>query len=634
MVKKGYKQTEIGVIPEHWKVSSLAAAFQRLEAGVSVNSDDSLSSEYYILKTSAVHDGVVDTAETKPVIPRDYPRLKCHLVKGSIIISRMNTPALVGECGFAKDAKAGTYLPDRLWQIQNLNKSSFDFVWLNYLLNTKQYRDAVRATATGTSNSMKNISKERLLDIKIPHPTISEQEDIAVVLVEVDELINLVEKQIDKKKAIKQGAMQELLTGKRRLPGFEGSWKTKKLGEYCTLVTKQTGFDYSAFIKPALITQKMPNTLPMIQTINFRGRKFAFDTDYYIPKAVALQFPNIVLNEKCVLFSIVGASVGNVGLYPGGTTAFCGGAIGITRFHNEQDAEWVYNYMISPDGQAQIQYVTKGGAQATVTIADIRNFKIPTPEKNERDAISSVLENMDHEIEVLEEKLAKYRQVKQGMMQQLLTGKIRLTKDIEDSMQAEQVISEKAMPLRPVHNHQFDDAVAIAAIVDAFYSDKYPLGRVKVQKLLYLLHRHQGVSVSDFKKKAAGPYADTVRYKGGEPIAKKNKYIVSESGKQGTRYSKGENMGQALDYVERWGMQADMQWLKENFLYTSRDDLELFATVDMAMCDLNEADIPVSVEAIKNLIASDKEWKAKLAKAFFSDRDIARAIRKCTELFS
>lgn len=426
MVKPGYKQTEIGVIPEDWETSSLSAAFQKLEAGVSVNSDNALSSEYHILKTSAVHDGVVDTAETKPVIPQDYLRLKCPLVKGSIIISRMNTPALVGECGFTKDAKAGTYLPDRLWQIQNFNKSSFDFVWLNYLLNTKQYRDAVRATATGTSNSMKNISKERMLDIEIPRPPINEQENIAAALSEVDELINLVEKQIDKKKAIKQGAMQELLTGKRRLPGFSGEWETKKLEDYCSLITKQTGFDYSAYIKPALITRKMPNTFPMIQTINFRGRKFTFETDYYIPQSVAMQFPNIVLNKKCVLFSIVGASVGNVGLYPGSITAFCGGAIGITRFRNEQDAEWVFNYMSSPDGQSQIQYVTKGGAQATVTIADIRNFKIPTPEKDERDAISGILENMDHEIEVLEQKLEKYREVKQGMMQQLLTGKIRL----------------------------------------------------------------------------------------------------------------------------------------------------------------------------------------------------------------
>ena len=259
-------------------------------------------------------------------------------------------------------------------------------------------------------------------------------------------------------------------------------------------------------------------------------------------------------------------------------------------------------------------------------------FLLP-PTIAEQKAIAEVLSVMDADIAALENKLTKYRQIKQGMMQQLLTGRIRLKNDVEDSVQAEQANAAKKIPARTAHNHQFDDAVSIAAIVDAFYSDKYPLGRVKVQKLLYLLHRHQAVSVSDFKKKAAGPYADTVRYKGGEPIAKKNKYIVSENGKQGTRYSRGENMAQALNYVERWGMQSDLQWLKENFLHTGRNDLELFATVDMAICDLNEAGVPISVASIKDLIASSKEWKAKLSKTYFSDRDIARAIKKCVELF-
>lgn len=256
------------------------------------------------------------------------------------------------------------------------------------------------------------------------------------------------------------------------------------------------------------------------------------------------------------------------------------------------------------------------------------------PKYEEQQAISYILADMDDEITELEQKLAKYRQVKQGMMQQLLTGKIRLKNDVEDLRQAEQANAVKTLPARTAHNRQFDDAVSIAAIVDTFYSDKYPLGRVKVQKLLYLLHRHQAASVSDFKKKAAGPYADTVRYKGGEPIAKKNKYIVSESSKQGTRYFRGENMAQALNYVERWGMQSDLQWLKENFLHTGRNDLELFATVDMAMSDLAKVGISVSVESIKDLIASSKEWKAKLSKTYFSDRDIARAIKKCTELFN
>ena len=276
------------------------------------------------------------------------------------------------------------------------------------------------------STRVPQLTAPQIMNVELELPQYDEQKEVTTVLADVSSLIDMLGKQIAKKKAIKQGAMQELLTGKRRLPGFSGEWETKKLEDYCSLITKQTGFDYSAYIKPALITRKMPNTVPMIQTINFRGRKFTFETDYYIPQSVAMQFPNIVLNKKCVLFSIVGASVGNVGLYPGSITAFCGGAIGITRFRNEQDAEWVFNYMSSPDGQSQIQYVTKGGAQATVTIADIRNFKIPTPEKGERDAISGILENMDHEVEALEQKLEKYREVKQGMLQQLLTGKIRL----------------------------------------------------------------------------------------------------------------------------------------------------------------------------------------------------------------
>ena len=625
-IKPGYKQTEIGVIPEDWETSSLSAAFQKLEAGVSVNSDNSLSSEYHILKTSAVHDGVVDTAETKPVIPQDYLRLKCPLVKGSIIISRMNTPALVGECGFTKDAKAGTYLPDRLWQIQNFNKSSFDFVWLNYLLNTKQYRDAVRATATGTSNSMKNISKERMLDIEIPRPPINEQENIAAALSEVDELINLVEKQIDKKKAIKQGAMQELLTGKRRLPGFFGEWVNTKIGSITEVYSGGT----PNTSEPAFWGGKIPwmnsgeLNLKIVRQVQGRITEVGMDSSstHFIP-------------AECVLIGLAGQGKTR------GTAAFntfplCTNQSIAAIYPNPNKFDSKFLYYKMDTQYDQLRELSSGdGGRGGLNKKLILDYEVVIPQSiDEQAAIATILTEMDYEIENLEMKLTKYRQVKQGMMQQLLTGKIRLKNDVEDLRQAEQANAVKTLPARTAHNRQFDDAVSIAAIVDAFYSDKYPLGRVKVQKLLYLLHRHQAVSVSDFKKKAAGPYADTVRYKGGEPIAKKNKYIVSESSKQGTRYFRGENMAQALNYVERWGMQADLHWLKDNFLHASRNDLELFATVDMAMSDLAKVGISVSVESIKNLIASSKEWKAKLSKTYFSDRDIARAIKKCTELFN
>ena len=422
MVKPGYKQTEIGVIPEDWETSSLSAAFQKLEAGVSVNSDNALSSEYHILKTSAVHDGVVDTAETKPVIPQDYLRLKCLLVKGSIIISRMNTPALVGECGFTKDAKAGTYLPDRLWQIQNFNKSSFDFVWLNYLLNTKQYRDAVRATATGTSNSMKNISKERMLDIEIPRPPINEQENIAAALSEVDELINLVEKQIDKKKAIKQGAMQELLTGKRRLPGFSGEWRYFNLMKNSKVKARigWQGLKKSEYLDSGYAL--------LVTGTDFDDGRVLWDGCHYVTRSRYEQDRNIQLQNNDILITKDG-SLGKAALVQGLTkpATLNSGIFVIRPLQDAYDPVFVYQILSSFVFKNFLDRLSAGSTIIHLYQKDVGKFEFLLPPTiAEQKAIAEALSEMDSDIAALENKLTKYRQVKQGMMQQLLTGKIRL----------------------------------------------------------------------------------------------------------------------------------------------------------------------------------------------------------------
>ena len=421
MVKPGYKQTEIGVIPEDWETSSLSAAFQKLEAGVSVNSDNSLSSEYHILKTSAVHDGVVDTAETKPVIPQDYLRLKCPLVKGSIIISRMNTPALVGECGFAKDAKAGTYLPDRLWQIQNFNKSSFDFVWLNYLLNTKQYRDAVRATATGTSNSMKNISKERMLDIEIPRPPINEQENIAAALSEVDELINLVEKQIDKKKAIKQGAMQELLTGKRRLPGFSGEWEIRTLHE---ISNEMVDGPFGSNLKTAHYTTERQVRIIQLSNIGEAGWNNA--NVKYTTFSHAAELQRCIVQPGSILIAKM-MPAGRAIICPDNEKSYILGSDVVKVVPNSSvDSRYLVYATKSRFYLDQIADDTQGSTRARTSVSKLRKTAILFPEKDEQIAIADILSEMDMEIAALEGKIAKYRQIKQGMIQQLLTGKIRI----------------------------------------------------------------------------------------------------------------------------------------------------------------------------------------------------------------
>ncbi len=430
MVKPGYKQTEIGVIPEDWEVLYFRDCFEILPNNTlprtELNNDEGTAKNIHYGDILVKYGSLLNCSKASiPYITNPSLHITSKpLVDGDIVIADTAEDETVGKAVEITDAGNQLVVPGlHTIPCRATDSNMFATGWLGFFLNSSVYHDQLLPLITGTKVSA--ISKMSISDTVILVPPFSEQKRIAEALSDVDELIASLEKLLAKKKAIKQGAMQELLTGKRRLPGFSGEWEKRKLSTYCSLITKQTGFDYSAHIKPALIKESLPGTLPMIQTINFRGKHFTFDTDYYIPKSVASQFPNIVLSSKCVLFSIVGASVGNIGLYPGGIS-FCGGAIGITRFYNENDAEWVFYYMSSPEGQSQINYVTKGGAQVTVTIADIRNFIIPTPGKEEREAIVRIMSDLDDEILNLENRLEKARQIKHGMMQQLLTGKIRL----------------------------------------------------------------------------------------------------------------------------------------------------------------------------------------------------------------
>lgn len=616
MVKPGYKQTEVGVIPEKWKDKKLGDVGKVCMCKRIFANQTSNTGEVPFFKIGTF--GKEADAYISKGIYEDYKQRFSYPQKGDVLISAAGTlgRTIVFE---GKDA----YFQDS------------NIVWLatdKELLCNEYLYHYYKVIKWGASegSTIARLYNGIICNTHIALPDVEEQKQIATVLSEIDELISLTEKQISKKKAIKQGAMQELLTGKRRLPGFSGEWRYFNLMKNSKVKARigWQGLKKSEYLDSGYAL--------LVTGTDFDDGRVLWDGCHYVTRSRYEQDRNIQLQNNDILITKDG-SLGKAALVQGLTkpATLNSGIFVIRPLQDVYDPVFVYQILSSFVFKNFLDRLSAGSTIIHLYQKDVGKFEFLLPPTiAEQKAIAEALSEMDSDIAALENKLTKYRQVKQGMMQQLLTGKIRLKNDVEDLRQAEQANAVKTLPARTAHNRQFDDAVSIAAIVDTFYSDKYPLGRVKVQKLLYLLHRHQGVSVSDFKKKAAGPYADTVRYKGGEPIAKKNKYIVSESGKQGTRYSKGTNMGQALDYVERWGMQADLQWLKENFLHTSRNDLELFATVDMAMCDLDEVGISVSVESIKNLIASNKEWKAKLSKTYFSDWDIARAIKKCTELFN
>lgn len=477
-------------------------------------------------------------------------------------------------------------------------------------------------------SSVDSVRRDMIAKMAVPIPKIEEQVAVAEALSDVDSLISSLQKLIEKKKAIKQGAMQELLTGKKRLSGFNEEWEELNFAESAKLKARigWQGLTTSEYLQSGFAY--------LITGTDFRSGKIKWDTCHFVDEKRYKQDLNIQIKKHDILLTKDG-TIGKVAYISDiqkPTTLNSGVFVIRPAKENSFDPNFVYHVLNSFIFDNFLAKLSAGSTINHLYQKDFVDFTFKAPsELAEQQAIAQVLSDMDSEIEQLEKKLAKYQQIKQGMMQELLTGRIRLVDaDVKKSPEAHMVREKQH---QPTHNQHFDDAVMIAGIVNAFYSEKYPLGRKKVQKLLYLVRRKEQADISAFHKKAAGPYADEVRYKGGEPIAQKNKYIQIKRSDKGSCFEKGVQMQKAMAYLQDWGKQTDVDWLVSQFQYTSVNELELLATVDMAICDLRQEGKEISVASIKDLIRSNKEWRDKLKKYYFKDVDIQRAIKHCQELF-
>lgn len=219
----------LGKIPKHWEVVKLKFIIDELESGVSVNSEGEIvepkGTNYGILKTSAVFAYDFNPFENKKVVENEINRLRCPVKKDSIIISRMNTPDLVGSLGYVSDDYNNLFLPDRLWQTVIEDKSKIDVEFLCYILKSDQYRKLVSSKASGTSPSMKNITKSDFLESPVPLIPINEQLEIKKFLNfndnKIDAILEGVKTSIQKLKAYRQSLISEAVTGKIDVRGWE-----------------------------------------------------------------------------------------------------------------------------------------------------------------------------------------------------------------------------------------------------------------------------------------------------------------------------------------------------------------------------------------------------------------------------
>jgi type I restriction enzyme S subunit len=422
MVERAMKSTPAGIIPKAWDIVELSDVLVSLEAGVSVNSDENNYSGCFVLKTSSVNGGKFMPNEKKNVVAKDCSRVKCPVVGDSIIISRMNTPQLVGECGYVEENMANCYLPDRLWLARNVKRTEYDFRWLSYVLSYGMYRDAIRSSATGTSNSMKNISKENIRQVIIPKPSLGEQKAIAKVLSDIDNLINNERKLVSKLRDFKIAQLQAMFPKagatqpEVRLPGFTDAWEQRKLGEAAEF-SKGSGYSKSDI-------QETGTPLILYGRLYTKYELVISDVDTFTkakPGSVYSKGGEVIVPASGETAEDI--SIAAVVEKPG---VLLGGDLNIVSPSSTLDAPFLALTISNGRAHDNLSKRAQGKSVVHLHNDDLQTIDISLPSSGEQKAIGNFFRQLDNLITLHQRKLEKYENLKQGMMSELLTGKIRL----------------------------------------------------------------------------------------------------------------------------------------------------------------------------------------------------------------
>ena len=516
------------------------------------------------------------------------------------------------------------------------NKKDTTTVWFYYYFKNRDITQFLTRQGAGRYK----LSKASLNKLLCAFPKVKEQKIIANTLTDIDTLITNLETLITKKKSIKQGTMQQLLTGKKRLQGFTEEWEVKKLGAIGNTLSGLSGKskkDFDNGNHPYITFLNVMNNIKIDTSIfeyvkiykgetqnSFRKGDLFFNTSSETPEEVGMCA--VLMNE-----------VDNLHL-----NSFC---FGFRLSESAKTDSLLLSYLINSSvGRKLFLSLGQGATRYNLSKSNFNKVEVYIPKDiNEQQAIAQILSDMDLEIEALETQKNKTQHLKQGMMQELLTGKTRLVKPANKTTKKENKIVSIAAEPQPnyktenARNEHFNDAVLIGTMAKEFGSEKYPLTRFMYTKVSYLFKRYKEEQDKGYLKKVAGPYKPKTRYGGAEKIALGSKYVKPHisihKGKKHEHFLAGDEYQVAVDYFVKWYGSDALQWISQ-FKYTKRKQLEVLATVDLAIQDLKLKNKASSLENVKALIHNEKEWRPKLKREEFSDDNMEKAMKTLTKLFS
>jgi type I restriction enzyme S subunit len=423
-VKPGYNATEVGVMPDDWEVDGLGRFWSVTDC--KHVTAKFIANGHPIASITEVQSRFVDLTEAKQTTQQFYgllieggrkPRV------GDLILSRNATVGNVSQV-------AEWHPPFAMGQdVCLLRKKSPEF--------STNYLQAVFCSpiiSNQLSNLMvgstfKRVNVQQIRNLTVPMPPPAEQDAIAAASSDVDTLIESLEQLLAKKRKLKQGAMQKLLTGSERLNGFDGEWKIKSLGE---LFNFSGGFSASR------------------EQLSTEGHCYLHYGDIHMSKKtfidVRAEYPDIpklniplkraspasLLDDGDVVF--VDASEDDEGtskhlvIANEDRTPFISGLHTIVAKSKTKELEHQYRRYCfqTAEIKQQFRFFSVGTKVSGISKTNIAKVTLPIPEPREQTAIAAILSDVDAEIAALEAKLVKTRQLKDGMMQNLLTGRVRL----------------------------------------------------------------------------------------------------------------------------------------------------------------------------------------------------------------
>ena len=408
LIRPGYKQTEVGVIPEDWEVK-LVHEFGTVRTGpfgtLLKASEYSETEGVPLISVGEIREGYFritdDTPRVSDTITRRLPQY--ILKKGDIVFGRKGG---VERSALVRDSETGWFLGSDGMSIRPSQGCQNTYLALQ--LRSKPVQTWLLQNAIGTT--MPSLNQEILRNVAIPiPPTRAEQEAIAGVLSDADALIESLEGLIAKKRQIKQGAMQELLTGNTRLPGFSGEWEEMKFEDVAKprneRIDPRRAEHHGLCVELEHIEQGTGRLLGFTTTTEDSSLKSVF-------------------RKKDVLFGKLRSYLRKYWLAD--REGVCSTEIWVLEARVDLLNPRYLFQTVQTDGFIDATSSAYGTHMPRSDWNVVKGYLIRVPSLAEQKAIATILSDMDTEIAALEAKLAKARQIKQGMMQELLTGRIRL----------------------------------------------------------------------------------------------------------------------------------------------------------------------------------------------------------------